>query len=303
MSLDSRWPVVLIALGLPCLFAVPASGAEPKALPFRFELPFQKPTPEDDRALDAIEISPEQEREFGAPIVRAYLSDLKRRKLKVLDRGADVDYLRKLVDQIRPFMKNAERYPTIRVLVIDSPKLEARSFSGGTLIFSRGMLEFAGSEAALVAIVGHELSHLDHGHQLAPLKKIHLSQKTLADPRQGFSPERFFNSGMSLMRLWSQPFRPQDEAAADRDGVDWAWRAGYDPRELAAFFSRWEKSEGNKKTPALSFFQTHPYHHERREAVLDRHAELQAADPRPDLYVGRENLRRRIPRAEQEFQE
>ena len=37
---------------------------------------------------------------------------------------------------------------------------------GGTLIFFRGILDFAGSEAALVGVIGHELSHLDHGHQL-----------------------------------------------------------------------------------------------------------------------------------------
>ena len=301
MSLDDRWPIVFFMVGALCISAAPSAGAEPP--PFRFEFPFEKPTDDDDRALEGIKISPQQEREFGEPIVRSYLSDLKRRKIKVLDRGADVEYLRKLVDQLRPFMENAERYPSIRVLVIDSPKLEARSFSGGTLVFSRGMLEFARSEAALVAIVGHELAHLDHGHQLAPLRKIHLSQKTFADPRQGFSPERFFSSGMSLMRLWSQPFRPQDEAAADRDGVDWAWRAGYDPRELARFFSRWEKSQGKNKTPALSFFQTHPYHQERREAVLDRYAELQGADPGQELYIGRENLRRRVPRAEQEFED
>ena len=31
-------------------------------------------------------------------------------------------------------------------------------------------------------------------------------------------------------------FRPEDEAEADRDGAAWAYRAGYDPREMAALF-------------------------------------------------------------------
>ena len=41
-----------------------------------------------------------------------------------------------------------------------------------------------------------------------------------------------------MMRLLSRPFRPEDESEADRDGAAWAYRAGYDPREMAALFER-----------------------------------------------------------------
>ena len=85
----------------------------------------------------------------------------------MIRRGKDVTYLRELVASIQPLLVNRQRYPTIQVLLADSPQIDARSFPGGSLVFCRGLLDSAGSEAALVGIIAHELVHLDRGHVLA----------------------------------------------------------------------------------------------------------------------------------------
>jgi hypothetical protein len=50
-----------------------------------------------------------------------------------------------------------------------------------------------------------------------------------------------------------------------------------------------------------SFLRTHPYHAERYEAVKQLSSRLRAAHPDAELYVGRENLQKRIPRRMKQF--
>jgi predicted Zn-dependent protease len=214
-----------------------------------------------------------------------------------VSQGKEVDYLRALVEAVRPQMQQAERYRRITTYLAQSPECEARSFPGGTLVFFRGLLEQAESEAAVVGIVGHELSHLDRGHHTLRARRVKLAEQKLAAGAEQFSLERFFSAGTSLARLWTRPFRPEDEAAADRDGALWAYASGYDPREMAKLFLRLHQQ---RPAPALvlpGFLQTHPAFENRAQAIDKLYEKLQMDDPKDRLYAGHENLRRRIPRS------
>ncbi len=285
-------------------FFPPGFNGNPDAF---FEQMFGKSTPEEERLLAEIEIPFKEEREFGQQHVEAFKSQLKEQGLRVVAKGKDVDYLKKLVDTVKPFMKNAKRYPKITIYIVDSPWVDARSFPGGTVFFFKGLLTFAGNEAALIGIVGHELSHLDHGHQLLPLKRGKIIERSIAAGTEAFDPQKFFAAGTTVMRLVGRPFRPEDEAAADRDGAAWAYRAGYDPREMARLFDKLHQRHNDPKLPLVhevgNFFRTHPYSDDRCEAIMKQYDELQQQDPRDPLYRGKENLARRIAKSQQEFPE
>ncbi len=122
--------------------------------------------PEQKEKLDNIAVPWEDERRFGQQACAAFLAELRRKQIRVVSRGPEVAYLRSLVAELQPLMQNSHRYRTITVLVAETPDADARCFPGGTLIILRGMLAAAQSEATLVAVLGHELSHIDHGHQL-----------------------------------------------------------------------------------------------------------------------------------------
>jgi predicted Zn-dependent protease len=49
------------------------------------------------------------------------------------------------------------------------------------------------------------------------------------------------------------------------------------------------------------FLRTHPVGEDRVQALTEQYFELQKQEPKADLYVGQENLRRRMPRAERAF--
>lgn len=290
----------LVLLGL----AAPLNAQQQ---PFPFSNPqkmfdqFFGAAPAEDRAeLDKIEIPVRDESQIGERASREYLAELRRQGIKVSTRGDDYEYLQALIALVRPKMENAARYRTIRVFIAESDETDARSFPGGTLIFYRGMLKFAENEAALVGVVGHELSHLDHGHQLYDAKRMKLMQNTFSGTN-GFSPDQFFRNGGMLMRSFSKPFRPEDESQADDDGATWAYELGYDPREMAKLFLRMHERDRGVRPGLPSFMQTHPYHLDRFKAISDRYDKLQAAMPKDKLYLGCENLTRRIPWSVKEF--
>ena len=80
-----------------------------------FQRLFGEETEQDQQKLRAIEISGRQKREYGASAVRAYLDHLKRQGIRIVSRGKDMDYLRDLIETIRPLMSSPQRYPSIKV--------------------------------------------------------------------------------------------------------------------------------------------------------------------------------------------
>ena len=292
---------VLLALA----FSAPAAGQQRQPFPFSdpqkiFEQFLGADSKEDRAEIDKIQVGSRDESKIGETASREYLAGLRRKKIKVLTRGKDVEYLRQLIALVHPKMENAKRYKTIRVYLADSSETDARSFPGGTLIFYRGMLDFAENEAALVGVIGHELSHLDHGHQLYDAKRMKLMQNTFTSA-DGFSPDQFFRNGAMLMRSFSKPFRPEDEAAADDDGAQWAYELGYDPREMAKLFIRMHERDRGAKAGVPTFLLTHPYHLDRYEAITNRYEELSKAAPKDVLYIGTKNLKMRVPRSVKDF--
>jgi predicted Zn-dependent protease len=252
--------------------------------------------------LRAVPVSPREESEAGRRAVQAKLTDLRERKIEVVQRGEDYDYVRQLVTLLRPCMQNRKRYPQIQVYLINSREIDARSFPGGTLFFTRGMLDFAATEAALVGVIGHELSHLDHGHQLLDLRRWKLAQDSFTGPGRGFSPQEFLRDGMLMTKMFSRPYQPEDEAEADLDGARWAYEAGYDPRAMGELFRRRQQAD-MPQLGFVEFLRSHPPNEQRHRAILELYGKLQQQQPRAELYLGSQNLARRIPRSRQEFAE
>ena len=257
----------------------------------------------DERALERIKVSAAEERKLGQRSLRAYLNSLKRQKIRVVDRGKEVRYIRELISTLRPFMSNRDRYRAIRVYLVDSPESDARVLPGGHVFVFRGLLDLVDNEAALIAVLGHELSHLDRGHLLLHVRRLKLTQSTFAKSGSSFSVDRFLQNGAMLMRMWARPFRPEDESEADRDGATWAFRAGYDPRELAKMFLKLQQRDKQQRAPFPAFFRSHPLHQERYADLMKHCNRLLPDRPQPPLYIGKRNLKLRITRSQQEFKE
>jgi hypothetical protein len=255
---------------------------------------FGRLTPEQLAQLDRIEVSIDEEKRLGRQTFDNFLKQMKRDNITVTVRGVDFVYLHKLLVDIRTQIDHANRYPHFQVAIIETESEDAYSIPGGHILVTRGLLDNAVSEAALVGVLAHELSHLDHGHQLLPLKQSKLVNKPLN-----------FQDNMLWVSLMARPFRPEQESEADADATVWMMALGYDPRELSRLLSRWAQRQ-DQQTPwkkfVPAFVRSHPDASKRAQAIAEI-AERQQAPAVHAEYIGVENLTRRIPKSERTFRE
>jgi len=258
----------------------------------------------DPAELDKVEFTWKEEQQYGAAQLEALKRDLKQRKISLSEKGKDAQYVARLIAAIRPLMRQQERYRELHVYLADTDITDAYTLAGGHVIVSRGMLDVVGSEAALVCVLGHELSHLDRGHLVRQPKQVKLAQESLKPGERGFTFDDFLSKTRAMTGLFRRPFGPDEELEADRDGITWAYKLGYDPRALGDLFDHLAAKNNN---PALNFmpvfFRTHPPSGERKEQVAAVFAELQGTLPRSELYLGRQNLQRRLTKEQKRFAE
>lgn len=300
-----RFGLIVVLFGCSALEHT-ALGQRQRAVPFAeperfFEKLFGEETEAEREALRRIKISYRDESRFGSSAARQFVSQLKQRGVKILDRGPDVDYLRSLVNQLRPQMKNARRYRKVNVLVADTEDTDARSFPGGTLVIFRGLIDYCESEAAIVGILGHELSHVDRGHQLYYMRRWKQAEQSFQSKR--FDARKMMDLASMMAKTFSRPFRPEEETEADLDGARWAFELGYDPTEMARVFLKLHQRDGAKATSAPAFFRSHPFHHNRYTAILKESDRLARQKKDTDLFVGKQNLQQRIPRKKKELED
>jgi len=296
MFTPNRLIVILACFfGMPCIAeSAPQPPQPPWANPqAMFETIFGAEGEVDEKVLAEIEVSAREEQQTGKKAVEAYLGQLKAQRQRVVRRGKDVEYLRALVEELQPMMNQRERYPKIEIYLVLSDHCDARCFPGGYLVFFRGLLESAENEAALIGIVGHELSHLDRGHQTRRIKQMKLAERTFSGRAGAMTPDKFFTVGSVMMRAWLRPFRPDYEREADLDGARWSYQAGYDCREMAKLFLQHHERAGNPNLPIPEFFRSHPAGPERHQAIMEEYERLQAETPKGNLVIGEENLRTR----------
>jgi len=262
-------------------------------------------TEEELKEIERIPIPIKVEREYGEQCVAHYRESLKRQRIRVARRGSEVDYVQQLVDQLHPLMKRSGQYGQLRVFVVESPEVMAWAYPGGTIFVYRGLLDFVPSEAALVGVLGHEISHIDRGHQLFHLKRVEMARRAL-DP-SSFSWQELLASQPLMLKSVARPFRPEEELVADRDGADWAFRLGYDPREMAHLFRQMHQREArqNPQNPTLGrlmvpFLQTHPASDVRVGEISRLSSQLIEDGLKRPLYLGVKNVRQRESRQQNE---
>jgi predicted Zn-dependent protease len=257
----------------------------------------------DDAALAKVEVTAAEEAKLGKQGLEAAKQQFAKSEVKLLTRGKEVEYLTRLVELVRPRMTQADRYERLHVYLIDSQEPAAYSLPGGHVLFSRGLLDAAGCEAALVVTAGHELSHIDRGHLLRRTREWKLAHESFAPGKAG--GQAGFVQMMSLMpRLFQRPFGPEEELEADRDGITWAYGLGYDPRAVQLVFDALEAKFNENGFGGLpAFLRTHPASAERHENLKKTFAELATAGQGKPLYIGRQNAQRRLTRQEREFME
>ncbi|OLY94808.1 Peptidase family M48 [Cnuella takakiae] len=159
--------------------------------------------------------------------------------------------------------------------LVNNKEANAWVMPGGKCVVYTGLLPITQNEAALAAVVGHEISHaiFQHGNErmsqgLAQQLGGVALQVALAN-----KPAATQNLFLQAYGVGSQvgvvlPFSRKHELEADRYGMRWAAMAGYNPREAIALWQRMQAASNGQRPP--EFMSTHPAE-ETRIAQLQRY--------------------------------
>jgi predicted Zn-dependent protease len=177
--------------------------------------------------------------------------------------------------------------------VVDSPVVNAFALPGGWVYLTRGILAHMNSDAEMVGVLGHEIGHITARHSAQQMSRSQLTGLGLG-VGMIFVPEirpfgDLLQGGLGLLFL---RFGRDDETEADRLGVRYAVDAGYDPRQMAAFFDVLDRMQGEGGEVLPSWLSTHPAPADREMRIL-LWAEDTALDP-SNLEVGDEGFKRAL---------
>ncbi len=177
------------------------------------------------------------------------------------------------------------------VKVVDSPVVNAFAVPGGFVYLTRGILAQLNNEAELCGVMGHEIGHVAARHTVSQQSKQQLGQLLLIGGI--IASEKFAQyaqyalEGMQLLFL---RFSRDDEREADRLGVEYSSKIGYDAHKMADFFKVLQKmslseSEGGVPT----FMSTHPDPGDRYNSVNQKATEWQTTLGKTDWKVNQDS--------------
>ena len=146
--------------------------------------------------------------------------------------------------------------------LVDSKEVNAWCMPGGKIVVYTGLLPISQNEAALAAVMGHEIAHAlaKHGNE-------RMSQSMVAQGIQvvggvatsgNAKVSGIFNNvyGPAAQVGVLLPNSRKQELEADRYGLIFSAMAGYNPQEAIALWQRMEKAGDGQKPP--EFLSTHP---------------------------------------------
>ncbi|WP_321368391.1 M48 family metalloprotease [uncultured Draconibacterium sp.] len=165
--------------------------------------------------------------------------------------------------------------------ILDSPVVNAFAVPGGYIYLTRGILAQFNNEAELMGVLGHEMGHVTARHTAQQQTRQQLSQVALAAGMIAV-PEvaQFAGEAAAAMELLFLSFSRANEREADRLGVEYSSKIGYDAHKMADFFevlNKMQMASSHEGVP--TWMSTHPDPGERNVSVNQITEEWQAKLP------------------------
>ena len=149
-------------------------------------------------------------------------------------------------------------------VVRGNEQVNAFCLPGGKIVVYTGILPVAKNAAGLATVMGHEMAHatLRHGSERMFKQK---ATETLMGGVQFSLGDMSYEQRRAVMGAIGAgaqygillPFGRDHESEADKLGLSYMARAGYDPTEAVAFWERMSKTGGDQPP---EFMSTHPSH-------------------------------------------
>lgn len=179
------------------------------------------------------------------------------RMAKIVDDPIIAEYINRVGQNL---VRNSDCKVPVTIKVIDTDEPNAMALPGGFFYVNTGLITLAENEAEIAGVMGHEIAHIAARHgtrqatrgqivNLASLPLIFMGGWTGYGIRQAASV---------LIPMGFLSFSRAFEEEADLLGLQYMYKAGYDPNGFIDFFERLESLEKRKPGAISKIFRSHP---------------------------------------------
>jgi beta-barrel assembly-enhancing protease len=184
-------------------------------------------------------------------------------------------------------VRNSDAKVPFTIRVIDTDEINAFALPGGFFYVNSGLILAADNEAELAGVMAHEIGHVAACHVAREQTRANIANLAsipLIFVPGGWAVYEGAQAAMGIgVPLTFMKFSRTFEAQADFLGMEYMYKAGYDPQSFISFFEKIEAQEKKKPGTLAKAFASHPMTPDRVAAAQE---EMRTVLPaRPEYIV------------------
>jgi hypothetical protein len=191
-----------------------------------------------------------------------------------------VEYVNRIGQNI---VKNSDCKVPFTIKVIDTDEINAMALPGGFFYVNSGLILAADEEAELAGVMAHETAHVCAHHaarEMTRLNYMQIGSVPLYILTSGsWTGYGIYEASQLAIPVTFLQFSRQFEAEADYLGLQYMYRAGYDPQAFIQFFEKIDALEKHKPGTLAKVFADHPQTPDRINRSEDEIATIMPAKP------------------------
>jgi predicted Zn-dependent protease len=159
-------------------------------------------------------------------------------------------------------VRNSDAKVPFTIKVIDSDEINAFALPGGFFYVNSGLILAADEEAELAGVMAHEIAHVCARHATREMTRANYAQMAtipLMFVINSWGLYEATNIALGLaMPMAFMKFSRNFESEADYLGLEYMYKAGYDPQAFVSFFEKIQAKEKAKPGTIAKVFSSHP---------------------------------------------
>ena len=200
------------------------------------------------------------------------------KQAKIINDPVIAEYVNRVGQNL---VRNSDAKVPFTIKVIDSEEVNAFALPGGFFFVNSGLVLKAESEAELAGVMAHEIAHVAARHGTRQATRGEIAQVGMIPLifMGGWTGYGIYQAASVLVPVGFLKFSRGFESEADMLGLEYMYKAGYDPTAFVDFFEKIETLEKTKPGTMAKVFSTHPMTDDRIRAAQKNIQELLTAKP------------------------